>query len=88
MQSLAEKEDLSEVKHKLREIADYVLRKHALTYAAECNGRSMVHATPAALNQAQEALQKFIEEKPDLNKDEALLGGWSVGPIPIRLMPN
>ena len=73
MQTLAEKQDLSEVKLQLRQIADYVLRRHALTHADECNGRSMVHAIPSTLNNARKALQNFVQDKPDRHKDSSLL---------------
>ena len=79
MQALAEKDDVSEVKGQLQEIAEYVLRKYVMTHAVESNGRSMVHATPATLEKAKQHVEALVQGKPDCDRNEALLSESFVG---------
>ena len=68
MQSLAEKDDVTDVKAHLADIADYILRKYVMTHADEYNGRSMIHATPQSLDGARQLVEKFVQEKPERNE--------------------
>lgn len=72
MQTLAESNDVSDVVSRLNEIASYVLHRHVMTHADEVNGRSMVHSTAGSIKAAKTMLEKFVQSKPERDRDPSL----------------